>query len=221
MIEQSTFDFLSDLKQNNRREWYHANKDRFKDAQQNFIDFVAMLLFRISEFDAEMIGTEPKDCLFRIYRDTRFSKDKTPYKSWFGASMNPGGRKRMGAGYYIHVAPGNSFFAGGVWHPDKETLMAIREYIVGWPNQFEAIVKDSGFTSTFGGLEGDRLKVAPKGYPKDHPQIEWLRYKDFIVSKQIPSEIFSSDRCLDEAYDIYFKMAEFISFLRKAISHSQ
>ena len=110
MIDQSTFDFLSDLTRNNRREWYHANKDRFKDAQQNYIDFVAMILFRISEFDAEMIGTEPKDCLFRIYRDIRFSKDKTPYKTWFGASMNPGGRKRMGAGYYVHVAPGGEFF---------------------------------------------------------------------------------------------------------------
>ena len=114
MIDQSTFDFLADLKMNNRREWYHANKGRFKDAQQNFIDFVAILLFRISEFDADMIGTEPKDCLFRIYRDIRFAKDKTPYKPWFGASMNPGGRKRMGAGYYVHVAPGNSYFAGGV-----------------------------------------------------------------------------------------------------------
>ena len=145
MIAQSTFDFLSDLKKNNRREWYHANKDRFKDAQQNFIDFVAMLLFRISEFDSEMIGTEPKDCLFRIYRDTRFSKDKTPYKTWFGASMNPGGRKRMGVGYYIHVGPEECFIAGGVWHPDKDTLSAIREYIVGWPNQFESIVNDKGF----------------------------------------------------------------------------
>ncbi len=218
MIDQSTFDFLSDLTRNNRREWYHANKDRFKDAQQNYIDFVAMILFRISEFDAEMIGTEPKDCLFRIYRDIRFSKDKTPYKTWFGASMNPGGRKRMGAGYYVHVAPGgNSFFAGGVWHPDKETLAAIRDYIVGWPKQFEMIVKDPGFTDTFGSLGGNRLKVAPTGYPKDHPQIQWLRYKDFIVSKQISEKDLQSDQCLDIAHEIYGHMAEFIGFLRKAI----
>ena len=217
MIAQSTFDFLSDLKKNNRREWYHANKDRFKDAQQNFIDFVAMLLFRISEFDSEMIGTEPKDCLFRIYRDTRFSKDKTPYKTWFGASMNPGGRKRMGAGYYIHVGPGDCYLAGGVWHPDKDTLSAIREYIVGWPNQFESIVNDKGFKGVFDELGGDRLKVAPKGYPKDHPQIEWLRYKDFIVSKKIPNRDFQSDQILDISHDVYHQMADFITYLRKAI----
>ena len=118
-----------------------------------------------------MIGTEPKDCLFRIYRDIRFAKDKTPYKPWFGASMNPGGRKRMGAGYYVHVAPGNSYFSGGVWHPDKVTLAAIRDYITCWPEQFKRIIENQGFADTFGGLGGDRLKVAPKGYSKDHPQI--------------------------------------------------
>jgi len=217
MITQSTLDFLSDLKKNNQREWYHANKDRFKDAQQNFVDFVAMLLFRISEFDAEMIGTEPKSCLFRIYRDIRFSKDKTPYKTWFSAGMNPGGRKRMGAGYYISVNPEGSYIAGGVWHPDKDTLSGIREYIVGWPNQFESIVNDKGFKATFGELGGDRLKVAPKGYAKDHPQIEWLRYKDFIVSRAMSNTDLQSDRCLDISYDVYQQMAEFIAYLRKAI----
>ncbi len=220
MIAQSTFDFLTELKQNNNREWYHANKDRFKDAQQNFIDFVAMLLFRISEFDANMIGTEPKDCLFRIYRDIRFSKDKTPYKTWFSASMNPGGRKRMGAGYYITVNPEGSYLAGGVWHPDKDTLTAIREYIVAWPNQFESIVNDNGFRQTFGELGGDRLKVAPKGYPKDHPQIEWLKYKDFIVSRSIPNSQFQSDRIFDFAFGGYHQMADFIAFLRKANNQS-
>ncbi|MDP6201052.1 MAG: DUF2461 domain-containing protein [Candidatus Marinimicrobia bacterium] len=220
MIDQSTFKFLADIKKNNQREWYHTNKDRFKDANQNFIDFIAMLLFRISEFDPDMIGTEPKDCLFRIYRDIRFSKDKTPYKTWFGAGMNPGGRKRMGAGYYIHIEPNDCYIAGGVWHPDKETLSDIREYIVGWPNQFKSIVNAVGFKSTFGELRGDRLKVAPKGYPKDHPQIEWLRYKDFIVKKTIPTELFQSEKCLDVAFDIYSQMAEFIIFLRKAINQS-
>ena len=217
MIDHSTFDFLVDLKENNCREWYHANKDRVKDSQHNFIDFVAMILFRISEFDPDMIGTEPKDCLFRIYRDIRFSKDKTPYKAWFSAGMNPGGRKRMGAGYYIHVEPGDCYIAGGVWHPDKETLSAIREYIIGWPNQFNAIVNESGFVKMFGGLKGDKLKVAPKGYPKDHAQIQWLRYKDFIVSKNIHDEELQSGKCFDIACDVYYQMADFIFYLRKAI----
>ena len=158
--------------------------------------------------------------LFRIYRDIRFSNDKTPYKTWFSAGMNPGGRKRMGAGYYIHVGPGDCYIAGGVWHPDKETLSAIREYIIGWPNQFNGIVNDSGFVKMFGRLKGDKLKVAPKGYPKDHLQIQWLRYKDFIVSKNVHDKELQSDKSFDIAYNVYYQMADFIFYLRKAIKQS-
>ena len=124
----------------------------------------------------------------------------------------------MGAGYYVHVSPGNSYFAGGVWHPDKVTLAAIRDYITCWPEQFKRIIENQGFADTFGGLGGDRLKVAPKGYSKDHPQIQWLRYKDFIVRKQIIEDDLKSDQCLDIGHKIYGNMAEFIGFLRKAIS---
>ena len=202
MIDQSTFDFLADLKKNNRLGWYHANKERFNESLLNFIDFVAMILFRISEFVTDMIGTEPKNCLFRIYRDIRFSNDKTPYKTWFSAGMNPGERKQMCAWHYIHVGPGDCYIPGSVLHPYNYTLSALREYIIGWPNQFNAIVNESGFVKMFGGTKGDKLNVAPKGYPNDHLQIQWLRYKDFIVSKNIHDEELQSGKCFHTAYDV-------------------
>ena len=119
MISKFTLKFLTDLHQNNTRDWYHANKDRYKDAIGNFEDLVAILLHTITGFDESVMGVEPKDCLFRIYRDIRFSKDKTPYKTWFGAALKQGGRKQAGSGYYIHISPGQVFLAGGIWHPDR------------------------------------------------------------------------------------------------------
>lgn len=218
MITQSTFDFLSELKQNNTREWYHANKDSYKEAFGNFEDLVAMLLHTIAEFDDSVIGTEPKDCLFRIYRDIRFSKDKTPYKSWFGAAMKQGGRKEIGSGYYVHVSPTQVYLAGGIWHPDKDILGMIRDHIVAWPNKFENVVLDKTFLKIFDGLGGDQLKTAPRGIPKDHPQIQWLRHKDHIVSVQIEPEEILTEKFIKKAGKIYKNMLPLNQFITDAIS---
>ena len=218
MITQSTFDFLSELKQNNTREWYLANKDRYKKAFGNFEDLVAMLLHTIAGFDKSVMGTEPKDCLFRIYRDIRFSKDKTPFKTWFGAAMKQGGRKQVGSGYYIHVSPQQVYLAGGIWHPDMDTLASIRDFIVAWPNKFEKVVLDKSFLKTFDGLGGDQLKTAPRGFPKDHPQIQWLRHKDHIVSHQVEPKEILSEKFIKKAGKIYEKMLPLNQFIKEAIS---
>ena len=218
MITQSTFDFLSELKQNNTRDWYHANKDRYKKAFGNFEDLVAMLLHTIVGFDKSVVGTEPKDCLFRIYRDIRFSKDKTPFKTWFGAAMKQGGRKQVGSGYYIHVSTQQVYLAGGIWHPDMDTLASIRDFIVAWPNKFEKVVLDKSFLKTFDGLAGDQLKTAPRGFPKDHPQIQWLRHKDHIVSHQVEPKEILSEKFIKKAGKIYEKMLPLNQFIKEAIS---
>ena len=218
MITQSTFDFLSELKQNNTREWYLANKDRYKKAFGNFEDLVAMLLHIIVGFDKSVVGTEPKDCLFRIYRDIRFSKDKTPFKTWFGAAMKQGGRKQGGSGYYIHVSTQQVYLAGGIWHPDMDTLASIRDFIVAWPNKFEKVVLDKSFLKTFDGLAGDQLKTAPRGFPKDHPQIQWLRHKDHIVSHQVEPKEILSEKFIKKAGKIYEKMLPLNQFIKEAIS---
>ena len=218
MITQSTFDFLSEIKQNNTREWYHANKDRYKEAFGNFEDLVAMLLHTIAGFDDSVLSTEPKNCLFRIYRDIRFSKDKTPYKTWFGAALKQGGRKQIGSGYYIHVSPQQVYLAGGIWHPDKDTLDMLRDHIVAWPKKFEKIVLGKSFLKTFVGLSGNQLKTAPRGFPKDHPQIQWLRHKDHIVSVQIEPEEILSEKFIKKAGNIYEKMLPLNHFITEAIS---
>ena len=218
MITQSTFQFLSELKQNNTREWYHANKDSYKEAFGNFEDLVAMLLHTIADFDESVLGTEPKDCLFRIYRDIRFSKDKTPYKTWFGASLKQGGRKQVGSGYYIHISPKQVYLAGGIWHPEKDTLGMIRDHIVAWPKKFENVVLDKTFLKAFGSLGGDQLKTAPRGFPKDHPQIHWLRHKDHIVSVQINPKEILSEKFIKKAGKIYEKMLPLNQFITEAIS---
>ena len=218
MIAQSTLAFLEELHKNNNRIWYHANKDRFKDAFGNFQDLVAMLLHTISGFDDAIVGTEPKDCLFRIYRDIRFSKDKTTYKTWFGASMKPGGRREIGSGYYIHVSPKQVYLSGGIWHPDKDTLSKIRDHIVAWNKKFENVVLNKSFFDTFGGLGGDKLKTAPKGFPKDHPQIQWLRHKDLIVSYEVDPKEALSEKFIGMAGSIYEKMLPLNKFISEAVS---
>jgi len=218
MISKFTLKFLTDLHKNNTRDWYHANKDRYKEAIGNFEDLVAILLHTITGFDESVMGVEPKDCLFRIYRDIRFSKDKTPYKTWFGAALKQGGRRQAGSGYYIHISSRQVYLAGGIWHPDKDTLSMIRDHIVAWPKKFENIVLGKTFLNEFDGLSGDQLKTAPRGFPKDHPQIQWLRHKDHIVSVQIDPDEISSENFINKAGDIYEKMLPLNQFITEAIS---
>ncbi len=216
MIEQKTLDFLSDLKKNNDRTWFNNHKNDYESALANFTDMVAMLLHGISTFDERLIGVQPKECLFRIYRDVRFSKDKSPYKTWLSAAMQGGGKNGLFPGYYIHIEPGNIYLGGGIWHPQKESLQNIREYIINHDAEFEKIVMDQSFKNHFGELSGEQLKTAPKGYPKDHPQIKWLRYKDFLAGSTKNNVDFSSNKIIEEFIGDYKAMYPFIQFLNKA-----
>ena len=217
MIEQSTLDFLTDLKQNNDRQWFNDHKDDYKSALANFTDMVAMLLHNISGFDDNLIGVLPKECLFRIYRDVRFSKDKSPYKTWFSASMKGGGKNGLFPGYYIHMDPENTYLGGGIWHPPKEILQNIREFIVDHHGKFEKIVLGKTFTKYFGEMSGEQLKTAPKGFPKDHPQIKWLRYKDFLASCSKNVVDLTSEKIIADFTADYKAMFPFIQFLHRAI----
>ncbi|MCH7612917.1 MAG: DUF2461 domain-containing protein [Candidatus Marinimicrobia bacterium] len=217
MIEQSTLDFLTNLKQNNDRTWFKDHKDDYKSALANFTDMVAMLLHNISGFDDNLIGVLPKECLFRIYRDVRFSKDKSPYKTWFSASMKGGGKNGLFPGYYIHMDPENTYLGGGIWHPPRDILQNIREYIVDHHEEFEKIVLDKTFKNHFGELSGEQLKTAPKGFPKDHPQIKWLRYKDFLASCEKNDVDLTSEKIITNFTTNYKAMFPFIQFLHRAI----
>ncbi len=134
------------------------------------------------------------------------------------AAMKQGGRKQVGSGYYIHVSPQQVYLAGGIWHPDMDTLASIRDFIVAWPNKFEKVVLDKSFLKTFDGLGGDQLKTAPRGFPKDHPQIQWLRHKDHIVSHQVEPKEILSEKFIKKAGKIYEKMLPLNQFIKEAIS---
>ncbi len=200
MIQKNTLKFLKDLKKNNDRDWFKANKKEYDLAKEDFIQFTQRLLNGIAEFDSWAADLTPKDCMFRINRDTRFSKNKDPYKTNFGANMSRGGRKSMYPGYYFHIAPGDTFVAGGMYKPESKDLAKVRQEIDYNPSPLIDIINDKEFKKLYGSLDGEQLKTAPKGYPKDHENIDLLRYKGFIVFHRIDDKDLHSEdlyeRCM-------------------------
>lgn len=215
---EKTLSFLKNIKSHNDREWFEKNKQKYLDAKEEHEIFIEKILKGITKFDkkisSEMKG---KDCLFRIYKDVRFSKDKTPYKTNFGASMNPGGKKSLTAGYYLHIEPGASFLAGGVWMPEAEMLNAIRQEIDYNPEPLLKILKSASFKKYFKGLDDEgKLKTAPKGFEKDHPHVELLKNKHFLVSYPISDKMLT-EKTLDASIISGFKaMHPFLEYLREA-----
>jgi len=177
--------FLKDLTKHNDREWFEKNKHRYVQAKTEFEEFIGLALKEFSKFDPTVSHLEPKKLIFRIYRDVRFSKDKKPYKTNMGAGISPNGKLVQEPGYYIHIEPGNkSFLAGGIYMPDAPNLSKIRQEIDYNLEDLKKILSNRKFTSAYKGFdEFDKLKTMPKGYPKDHAAIEYLKLKSFIVSR--------------------------------------
>lgn len=187
---EATFKFLKHLAKNNSKEWFDENRKQYETSKTEFEQVVKAVIDKSVLFDKELAGIEARKCLFRINRDIRFSKDKSPYKLNMGASINPGGKKEMGAGYYIHIQPGKSFLAGGCYMPPPEVLAHIRQEIDYNAKDFKKILAAKDFKSYFKNLsdEGDKLKTAPKGYAKDHPELNLLQHKHFIVVHNLKDE---------------------------------
>jgi uncharacterized protein (TIGR02453 family) len=177
--------FLKDIAKNNNREWFEKNKARYLEVKEKYEDFLEALHKELLKFDESLAGLNPRKLGFRIYRDVRFSKDKRPYKVNMGAGFSPGGKMMQEPGYYIHIEPGKSFIAGGMYMPTPENLAKIRQEIDYNSKSILKILNDKSFKKLFEGLDDfDKLKTMPKGYPKDHPQIELLKHKSYIVSHQ-------------------------------------
>ncbi len=213
MIQKSTLDFLKKLKKNNNREWFAKNKSLYENAKNDFDVFVFELINDIAEFDDNISGLEPKDCTFRIYKDVRFSKDKTPYKTGMGASINKGGRKSQNPGYYFHFEPGSCFLAGGSYNPMPDKLLALRKKIFNNTKEFEKIIKNKDFVKLFKSIRGEKLKTVPKGFPKEHPAAEYLKYKSFIVYQGVKDEKALSKNMVDYSVKVFNAMKPFIDFL--------
>ncbi|MBK9155057.1 MAG: DUF2461 domain-containing protein [Chloracidobacterium sp.] len=218
MIAKETLDFLQKLQKNNNREWFTANKSLYESASNNIIALTDHLIGQLAKFDPEVAGLDPKSCVFRIYRDVRFSKDKSPYKINLGAYISPGGRKSMRPGYYFHIQPGQSFMAGGKHLPDGPECLKIRTAIAYNTAEFLKIVEKKSFLEAFGQLSGERLRSAPKGFDPEHKAIEYLKLKEFMAFTEFRDDKFVTS---PEFPNLLAKLAKemypLIRFLRRAL----
>ncbi|EHQ28047.1 DUF2461 domain-containing protein [Mucilaginibacter paludis] len=183
MIQSATLDFLKDLAQNNNREWFQDNKQRFEAAKENVIAFTSELIKELKNADPSLSSDiEPKKCVMRIYRDIRFSLDKTPYKNNFGISKLPSGVKSEEIGYYVHIQPGASFAGGGYWMPQAEHLKAIRQEIDYNADDLKKIIDEPGFKKLFGEFRNqEQLKSVPRGYDPTGDNIDLIKLKSFAA----------------------------------------
>ncbi len=218
MLHKSTIDFLQKLKKNNNREWFAKNKPLYEDAKYDFEVFIFELIQKISEFDETISGLEPKDCMFRIYKDVRFSKDKLPYKTNLGASINKGGRKAPTAGYYVHIDPSEYFLGSGLYMPMPDKLLAVRNKIAVSSKEFKGIIGNKEFKKYFGKLwEGNSLKTALKGFDKDNPMMEYLKMKSFIGGHIVKEEKVLSKGYADYAAKVFKVINPLNDFLNDAM----
>ena len=212
------FEFLKELKANNEREWFKKHKKRYDALHARHIKEVQELIERIATFDPEIAGLDAKNCIYRIYRDIRFSHDKTPYKTHFGAYMTGhGGRIGCYAGYYIHLEPGNSFLSGGSWQPPPALLKKLRQDIYNNMDEFLEIIENKDFKHTYSELEGEQLKRMPEGFPAGSPYATILKHKDFVVSAMKPDAFFYTDNWKDLVIEDFKKLQPFNRFLNYSI----
>lgn len=211
------FQFLKELSLNNNREWFNDHKDDYLKAQAEFENLLTAIIQRISLFDDEIVGIQAKDCTYRIYRDVRFSQDKSPYKLHFGGYINGKGKKSEHCGYYVHLQLGYCLLAGGSLCPPPDILKALRQSVYDNIDEYRSIVEDPAFKKYFPVIGENFLKTAPKGFPKDFKYIDYLKPKEFICSYQVPDEFFLDEKMLDNVADVFKQLKRFSDFTNYTI----
>lgn len=212
--------FLKDLEANNSREWFELNRDRYDHTRKKFLDVAAFLILQIRLFDDEIPVLNPKDCVFRIFRDVRFSKDKLPFKSNYGCFIARGGKKSGYAGYYLHVQPGECFLSGGIYMPPPEHLQAIRQEIYYHPQNYIKIIENKEFKSIYTLQYSDKLKTAPKGYPKDWEHLELIKNRSYAVGHRIEEQELVAADFLGKAIELFKIIHPFNRYLNKAVDEN-
>ena len=197
-------DFLTELSCNNSREWFHAHKDWYVRCMKKFEEFTAQWLEQLTTIDPELAGLQPKDCIWRIYRDVRFSHDKRPFKEWFGVfPAAKGGKKSDRGGYYIHIQPGQCMFAGGMWCPNKDLLHAVRREILANYDEVEDIFANPLTSKHFQDFDTDQmLKKVPLGFPTDFVHADWLKRKAYTFSTPLTDEEVCAPNFLEKVVEI-------------------
>ncbi len=220
MISSSTISFLKALKKNNNKPWFDKNKEKYLDAKNNFEEFVAELLKKMVLFDEDMKDLTVKNCCFRINRDIRFSKNKTPYKINMSAYFSKGGKKSIYAGYYFHLQPdGNSFVGGGLWHPETSELKKVRQEIDYCFPEFKKIIHAPSFKKNYGELEKEESQMLvniPKGYNKENPAVDFLRMKSFVASKNIFDADLPGPKLSNEIIQSFKALQPLVKFINRS-----
>jgi uncharacterized protein (TIGR02453 family) len=221
MFQSSTINFLKQLAKNNNKVWFEKNRDNYLSAKIDFENFVSLVIKKISSFDTDIKELQVKDCTFRLNRDIRFSKDKTPYKTNMGASINRGGKKSMYAGYYFHLEPGNkSFVGGGLWMPMAPELKKVRQEIDYNFDEFEGILNNKKFITHYTELEitaDVKLVNLPRGYEKTNPAAEYLKLKSFIATKPVKDADLINSSLLTQTTKTFDALMPFVKFLNRSL----
>lgn len=218
MLQVTTLKFLKTLSGNNTKDWFDGHKAEYQDAKADYESIVQQLIDGLGRMDGELGELQVKDCVFRIYKDVRFSKDKTPYKTNMGAAFSPGGRKSPRPGFYFHLEPGgNSFAGGGLWLPEAQGLKKVRQEIDYNFPEFQQIIGSKDFIKYFGKIEGEALKTVPQGYQPDNPAIAYLKLKSFTVWHGFTDEACIQPALVREILKVFSVMQPFVKFLDRAL----
>lgn len=221
MISKDSLQFLEDLKNNNHRDWFQGNHKRYNEFKKDYKQIVEAFIAEMSKGDESLKHLEFKNCSFRINRDIRFSKDKSPYKTNLGIWMSNGNKEFNLAGYYVHIEKGASFIAGGLHQPDAVALKKMRREIAGFYEDLEEIVDNAEFKHIYGALDRDEnntLKTAPKDYDKDHPAIEFLKLKSFTATAKISDKEIASKDFVKETSKKLLVLKPLVDYINRALT---
>lgn len=214
---QPIFEFLTHLEKNNDRAWFEKNRVSYEKARNLFEAFVDDLIVRYTPFE-DLRGVRAKDCVMRIYRDIRFSKDKSPYRTSMSASIGPGGKKSSQFTYYLHLEPQNrSMIAGGLHSPEARQLSKFRDAVDRDASDFKSVLKAKPFQQFYGQVEGEKLKTVPKGYARDHPELELLRLKQVVAVHHLSDEMVLSPSFKAHAVEAFKAIKPFLEYLDSAL----
>ena len=220
MLQPSTIKFLKDLKKNNSKEWFDKNRKVYEAAKEDFASLVNNVINQFGKKDASIATLTAKDCMFRINRDVRFSKDKSPYKTNLGAAFTKGGKKAIVAGYYFHCEPGQAFVGGGLWMPDADVVKKVRQEIDYSFDEFSKIIKNKKFIAQYKNLEitdETSLTREPKGYEKNNPAIQFIKLKSWLAMSSLTDAELTDKNLTKKIVAAFEALQPLIEFLNRGI----
>ena len=218
--EARILQYLTDIKMNNNRDWFYANKARYDEIRAKFEGIVEHLINAITRFDPSVSLVTVKSTLYRFHRDTRFSLDKSPYKRHLGSYINPRGKKAQQGGYYLHFEPGNCMIGGGAYCLESPVLRAVRKRIVNEIDEFRAIVEAPAFKELFPIIGEEHLKTVPAGFSRDFAYPQYIRPKNYAVLHQIPDEFFFQEGWIEKVVGYFEIMKPYLDFINEAIDEA-